>query len=861
MDKRLRPPIFDADASNSESSSKWKHWKKIFESYVRRIADITGQDKLDMLVSLLDTSVYVHISESQSYEEAIRLLDGAYIKPVNEIYARHRLNTSKQKGGESLQDFYQRLKKLSADCNFAAVSAVRNREAAIRDAFIAGLSSGYIRQRLLEENALELRTVFDKAQSLEDAQKNAESYVMPTSKVQDVDPIAACNSSAISSALKTSCFFCGGSNHKRALCRARSRVCFTCGKQGHFAKLCRSPKKKQSSRSTAAISQKQDSDQDNTDDNLEIATFTSSKSLNNDKVNVPVMINGVLAHGLIDTGAKNNHVDSGFCRRTNLKVSSADKSFKVDLAVKGSFAKTTGSCTTQVELLGRSYAGIEFLVMDNLLRDVILGREFLSQHKCITFNFGGPELPLQIGTLQEVQKINQVRLFEHMTPDCKPIAAKSRKYSNADRKFIDNQVTQLLKDGIIEASKSPWRAQLVIAKSENHKKRMCVDYSQTVNKFTHLDAYPLPNMRSVVNNVAQYKWYSKLDLRSAYHQIGLVPEERKYTAFEANGQLYQFKRIPFGLKNAVPCFQRVIDAILQEHDCKATFAYLDDITVCGKTCEEHDQNLTAFLKAAKDCNLTLNENKCVFATESINLLGYNVSHGILQPDPDRVKPVLDLPLPKSSKELQRIVGMFSYYAQWIPQFSEKLKPLIVADRFPLPAVAVSAFKKLQEDLAKATLEVIDEKLPFVIETDASENAISATLNQQNRPVAFFSRMLNKHELKHSSIEKEAAAIVEAVRKWSHFLSGRHFSIVTDQKSVTFMYDATNLGKIKNDKVLRWRTELSEFDFDIIYRSGKLNKAPDRFLGHTVLVFMTLRCIRFMLPYVIPELRDYIILCV
>ena len=229
------------------------------------------------------------------------------------------------------------------DCNYAAVSAVQNREAAIRDAFIAGLSSGYIRQRLLEENALELRTVFDKAQSFEDARKNAESYVMPPSKVQDVDPIAACNSSAISSALKTSCFFCGGPNHKRALCPARFRVCFNCGKQGHFAKLCRSPKKKQSSRSTAAISQKQDFDQDSTDDNLEIATFTSSKFLNNDKVNVPVLINGVLTHGLIDTGAKNNHVDSGFCRRTNLKVSSAEKSFKVDLAIKGSSAKTIGS--------------------------------------------------------------------------------------------------------------------------------------------------------------------------------------------------------------------------------------------------------------------------------------------------------------------------------------------------------------------------------------------------------------------------------------------------------------------------------------------------------------------------------------
>ena len=199
-----------------------------------------------------------------------------HIKPVNKIYAQHLLNTLKQKGGESLQDFYQRLKKLSADCNYAAVSAVQNHEEAIRDAFIAGLFLGYIRQRLLEENALELCTMFDKAQSLEDAQKNAESYVMPPSKVQNIDPIAACNSSAISSALKTSCFFCDGPNHKRALCPARSRGCFNCGKQGHFAKLCQSPKKKQSSRSTAAISQKQDSDQDSTDDNLEIATLTSS---------------------------------------------------------------------------------------------------------------------------------------------------------------------------------------------------------------------------------------------------------------------------------------------------------------------------------------------------------------------------------------------------------------------------------------------------------------------------------------------------------------------------------------------------------------------------------------------------------
>jgi len=197
--------------------------------------------------------------------------------------------------------------------------------------------------------------------------------------------------------------------------------------------------------------------------------------------------------------------------------------------------------------------------MNGLLWDVILGHEFLKLHESVQFNFGGPEQSLQLGILEPLKCQNPARLFEHMTPDCHPIAAKSRNYSKADQEFIETRISQLLADDIIEPSVSPWRAQLVIAQSENRKKRLCVDYSQTVNKFTHLDAYPLPSMQNIVGNVANYKWYSSLDLRSAYHQVPLLPEERKLSAFEANGRLYQFKRIPFGLKNAAACFQRVTD--------------------------------------------------------------------------------------------------------------------------------------------------------------------------------------------------------------------------------------------------------------------------------------------------------------
>ena len=164
--------------------------------------------------------------------------------------------------------------------------------------------------------------------------------------------------------------------------------------------------------------------------------------------------------------------------------------------------------------------------------------------------------------------------------------------------------------------------------------------------------------------------------------------------------------------------------------------------------------------------------------------------------------------------------MFSYYAQWIPKYSDKIKPLVSTKQFPLADEAVKAFEDLRKTWTEITLGVIDESKPFTIETDASETAISASLNQKNKPVAFFSRTLNVNELRHSSIEKEATAIVEAIRKWSYFLQGRRFHLITDQKSVSFMFDHRRQSKIKNNKILRWRLELAQYDYDIIYRAGK-----------------------------------------
>ncbi|GFW06173.1 retrovirus-related Pol polyprotein from transposon opus [Trichonephila clavipes] len=388
------------------------------------------------------------------------------------------------------------------------------------------------------------------------------------------------------------------------------------------------------------------------------------------------------------------------------------------------------------------------------------------------------------------------------------------------------EVQKLLQEGVIEPSNSPWRAQVFVIRGENHKPRMVVDYSQTINKYTLLDAYPLPKIEEVILKISKNKLFSKIDLQRAYHQIPIQDSERHYTAFEACGKLYQFLRVPFGVTNGVACFQRVIDKIIENEGLTFTYPFIDDVTVCGKDQKEHDDNLEKFMTVAKKYNLTLNEDKCTYSSNSVHLLGYIIQDDIIKPDPERLKPLRHKPVPKDSSALQRALGMFAHYCRWIPGFSKKIRPLLGKKQFPLSRDAVLTFNSLKDDVANAALATIEDDIPFRVETDSSDFVIGATLSQAGRPVAIFSRTLYASELRHSSPEKEAYAIVESLRHWRHFLMGKHFEVFTDQQVVAFVFNQRHGRKIKNEKLICWRLELASFKFDIIYRPGKQNIIAD-----------------------------------
>ncbi|KRZ44323.1 Retrovirus-related Pol polyprotein from transposon 17.6 [Trichinella pseudospiralis] len=765
MDRFLKPERLDVDPSSPTSSEQWKHWLATCENLLAALPQ-ENLDKKSLLVNFVSLRIYGSIAASRTYEDAIQSLKSIFEKPVNEIYARHLLATRKQLQGESLDEFLRALNALAVACDCKAVTAVQYQEELVRDAFVRGIRSQTIRQRLLESRSVDLASIYELASVLDAALRSSENYNENRSLLETV--AAAANDEnndrlsespgVVAATRNPRCFFCGRSKHPRFQCPAREAICNKCGKKGHYAKVCRFSV---SSSTTASLS---------TITGATLASVGSTFPLSLAKAVVKILLCGKEINCLIDTGSSESFIHPEVVKRLGLKT--IQSSEPVSMASSALSIKALGCITVDLKVQDRLYESFRLRVLPHLCADVILGQDFHRMHESVTLNYGGNLPPLIICGLATL-RVDPPRLFAHLSPDCRPIATTSRKFSAEDTDFIRNEVRTLLEDGVIEPSISPMKG-----------------------------------------------------AKSAYHQIPIPNDEKLYTAFEADGSLYQFTRIPFGVTNDVACFQRVINSFIKKEKLKGVVAYLDDVTVCGMSQDDHDKNLEQFLSAAKRWNFTFNTDKCSFSTSKLRILGHKIENGNIRPDPQRLQPLRDLPLPSDAKALRRVLGLFAYYSQWIFNYSHKIRPLIDTKTFPVSSEAKAAFEQIKTDIENSAVRAVDENLPFELETDASDVAIAAVLNQLGRPVAFFSRTLQGPEKRYAAIEKEAQAIIEAIRHWKHYLTRRHFTIKTDQKSVSFMFSKRNVSKIKNDKIMRWKIELSCYDFDIIHRPGKDNVTPD-----------------------------------
>lgn len=510
---------------------------------------------------------------------------------------------------------------------------------------------------------------------------------------------------------------------------------------------------------------------------------------------------------MVDSGSTDNFIRPEIAKKLHLRIFKSNET--VYMASSQLVSRTEGYCLIDISVEGKMYHNVRLTIMSDLCVPIILGQTFMRLHRSVEFKFGGENPTLQICGVTQMD-IDPPALFSNLTEDCRPICTKSRGYSASDRLFIKNEARKLLKDGIIVKSNSPWRAQVLVTHNERHKKRMVIDYSSTVNKFTELDAFPLPKISNIIHSLSQYQVFSKMDMKSAYYQCPIRESDRKYTAFEADGELFEFNRLPFGLTNSVAVFQRILTDIIRRNDIKGAHVYIDDIVIGANNDEELRQRFESFTNIAKGLGLQLNNDKCDFNVRCLKYLGHQIENGTVKPDPERLAPLKNLPFPQCSKSLKRCLGLFSYYSAWIPNFSSQISPLLNVSSFPLAIDARRVFQKLKDEICSASLCAIKDDLPFRIETDASGSALAATLSQEGRPVAFFSRTLNRSERSQSTIEREAAAVVESIRKWQDLLIGRKFTIVTDQQAVSFIFNSKCHTRVKNDKLMRWRLELSNY---------------------------------------------------
>lgn len=416
-----------------------------------------------------------------------------------------------------------------------------------------------------------------------------------------------------------------------------------------------------------------------------------------------------------------------------------------------------------------------------------------------------------------------------------PINTKTYRFPHIHQQEVKSQVDKMLQQNIIRPSTSPWSSPIwVVPKkldaSGQQKWRVVIDYRK-LNEITIGDSYPLPNITDILDKLGHSVYFTTLDLASGFHQIELDPKDVPKTAFNTPYGHYEFLRMPFGLKNAPATFQRAMDSVLYGLQGERCFVYLDDIVVFASSLQEHEQKLTEVFTRLKQHGLKVQPDKCEFMRKEVAYLGHIISDQGVKPNPEKVRVVKEFPVPKSCKDIKSFLGLAGYYRRFIPNFSKITKPLTSLLKKDVPFLwneeQQNAFDKCKDILTTIPLlQYPDFSKDFVLTTDASIHAIGAILSQgeigKDLPIAYASRTLNKAESNYSTIERELLAIVWAVKHFRPYLFGRKFKIVTDHKPLTWLFSIKDPGS----RLVRWRLKLEEYDYEIVYKAGKINTNAD-----------------------------------
>ena len=856
-----------------------------FESYCNRVElffeanSVKSEKKVCTFLTVIGAKTFSLVKDlvapkkpsECTYVELVDALRSHFRPQVVIIYERFKFYSRNQENNESVTNFVAAIKAKARTCEFGS-----NLEDMMRDRLVMGLRDQATQRALLTAKDLTFAQAVEVASAREAAAKDAKEFGSHSSSNSTaVNTIQSKSKHSknfkkdkpkwgaqASSTNKTDgnksyskpnstkpnqpCTGCGNLHWKKD-CPFQKAECRKCKKIGHIAKVCFTKN------NTNSVVAKQNVSEVNSNSTpVEYLYYNEGSEPSISPYMVNVTINGVVVPFELDTGAARTVISKSVFENTFTSSTLPKlKPAKVVLRKYGDMPiPVCGEATVSVSLK-RETRGIPLtLIVVNEKGPTLLGRDWIKSLG-ISIDEGSikPSIHhitnVNIETILEkfpdlfdtssVGNLKDAYVTIDTIPDAIPKYCNARTIPHALRDKVDVELDRLLKENIIEPVKySKWAAPVVPVLKPNKTVRLCGDYRLTCNKALLLDKYPLPKVEELFGSLAGGRYFSKLDMSQAYMQLSLDEASKDLTTINTHRGLFRYNRLCFGIASAPGIFQRTIESVLGRIPGIAIF--LDDILISGKTKQEHLEKLKLVLRKLEDAGLKLSKAKCTWVTEQVEYLGYRIDASGIHPTNEKLEAIRDAPAPKDVSQLKAYLGLLNFYRKFIPKAATLLEPLNELlrskEKWRWEKGQQEAFENSKSTLLNSTLLVhYDPKLPITVSADSSSYGIGAVLSHRidgvDRPVYFVSRTLTEVERRYSQIEREALALVFAVKRFHFYLWGQKFKLITDHKPLLGLFSANkSIPTMASGRIQRWALILQAYHFDLVHCSGKLLGSAD-----------------------------------